>query len=98
MDSVFIKVDPKDRLPEKEGIIPFVHVDGGVFTTYYSKGIDIGSSVEYWLEEVKIPTDEEIKMVRDSYSYSKLSETFRWGWKYSTNYFLRLLKGEENGK
>ncbi len=95
MDSIFVKVPVTERLPEKDGPIACVTEEGKLFITEYVRGISIGHTVKYWLQEIQLPSAEEIKKARDAYSYSYL-DPFRWGWKYGVKHILSILKGSIN--
>ena len=64
MKTIFRKVSVKEKLPQQNGIC---FTSNGL--NYYSayEGFSINKDarekdVEWWLEEIELPTDEEIKM------------------------------------
>ncbi|MFE2861006.1 hypothetical protein [Sphingobacterium multivorum] len=94
MDKLFRQVSVKDRLPEKDGIVVCISSDGQPFITLYEVGISISSSAAYWLEEVELPTEDEIlEYARDEQGledYDMEQDVFVDG----ANYILNTLKGE----
>ena len=81
--TVFIKVSCIDRLPLVSG---YYHTDEGI--SYYSDIFEDWSyNVEYWLEEIELPSEEEIsKEVKDRNQFLKL------GFIKCANFILNHLK------
>jgi len=92
MDSVFIKVSTKDRLPSESGL--YLTNNGHVHFLSGCKRF-MGCDPQWWLEEVELPNYEDTRKARDAYSYSYL-DPFRWGWKYGVKHILNTLKGEKS--
>jgi len=94
MDKLFRQVSVKDRLPEKDGMVVCISFDGQPFITLYDVGISISSSAAYWLEEIELPTEDEIlEYARDEEGledYDMEQDVFVDG----ANYILNTLKGE----
>lgn len=96
MYKLFRQVSVKERLPEKEGMVVCISADGQPFITLYNVGFAISSSAAYWLEEVELPTEDEIlEYARDDYGledYDMEQDVFVDG----ANYILNTLKGEKS--
>lgn len=97
MDKLFRQVSVKDRLPEKSGVY---NTDLGKleFSTnpcYKNNGIwlkeNYVNNPEIWLEEIELPSDEDIKSESKSKGDWYDIENFIKG----ANYILNTLKGEK---
>lgn len=85
MDSVFIKVSTKDRLPSESGL--YLTNNGHVHFLYGCKRF-MGCAPQWWLEEVELPSDEEIKKAVENHSFTN-------AFKLGAHYILNILKGEK---
>ncbi|MGJ1360398.1 hypothetical protein ACR79K_27200 [Sphingobacterium siyangense] len=92
MDSVFIKVSTKDRLPLESGL--YLTNNGHVHFLSGCKRF-MGCDPKWWLEEVELPTEDEIlEYARDEEGledYDMEQDVFVDG----ANYILNTLKGEK---
>lgn len=95
MDKLFRQVSVKDRLPEKDGIVVCISSDGQPFITLYEVGISISSSAAYWLEEVELPTEEDVNWKYPLNSNELHKTTLNVGCRAGANYILNTLKGEK---
>ncbi|HAE65723.1 MAG TPA: hypothetical protein DCG77_00505 [Sphingobacterium sp.] len=84
MDSVFIKVSTKDRLPSDNGL--YLTNNGHVHFLSGCKRF-MGCDPQWWLEEVELPSDEEIKKEAENHAFTN-------AFKLGANYILNTLKGE----
>ncbi|WP_286778985.1 MULTISPECIES: hypothetical protein [Sphingobacterium] len=96
MDKLFRQVSVKDRLPEKEGMVVCISADGQPFITLYNVGFAISSYAAYWLEEVELPTEEDINWKYPLNSNELHKTTLNVGCRTGANYILNTLKGEKS--
>lgn len=103
-DKLYREVSVSERLPQTEGgVIAICNPIDGLQQLYFQDGKFVDPEDDHpmpataWLEEVKLPTEEEIRKERDAYSYSKLSGLFRDGWRFGVKYILESLKGVKDG-
>ena len=94
MDKLFRQVSVKERLPEKPGVY---NTDLGKleFSTnpcYKNNGIwlkeNYVNNPEIWLEEVELPSSEELKKAAENHSFTN-------AFKLGAQYILNTLKGEK---
>lgn len=64
--TAFIKVKVKDRIPS---VSDYYHTNRGI--AYYSDIFEdcIYDDVEYWLEEIELPSEEEIEQASNRYYF-----------------------------
>lgn len=96
MASVFIKVDVRYRLPNKSGI--YITNRGVIqFTSAYDRWY--GLEPQWWLEEIELPTEEEIK--NEEKSVYEVNDDkalpYKSLWRKGANFILYKLKGGNNG-
>lgn len=96
METIFRKVNVKERLPAKEDIY-FIIQDGSIDTSiYYSKGsgwIRHGITITHWLEELPVPEiiqekDSEIERLK---VHVKISNEDRDGFHQDANDLRRKI-------
>lgn len=99
-NKLYRQVSVSDRLPQTEGRY-LVKSHGEWFSASYLEQFSFNeemldcSGVTHWLEEISLPTNEEIRKERDAYSYSKISGLFRDGWRFGIKYILENLEGKK---
>ncbi|MDR2274326.1 MAG: hypothetical protein LBF27_25690 [Sphingobacterium sp.] len=95
MDKLYRQVSVKERLPEKSGRY---HTNVGLV---YYHGKEFYHWIDWWLEEVELPSEEEITtnvlfhnntMYHDN-DFQKACDN---GIKMCFNYILNTLKGEKS--
>lgn len=63
--GLFRKVSVKERLPKKDDVYFIIHngenISTSVFYTMGSGWLTHGMTIEYWLEEIELPTKEQIE-------------------------------------
>jgi hypothetical protein len=61
--ELFQKVYTKDRLPDKDDLFIWHHISGKIYhENLFNKNIElIKKSFDWWLEELPIPSDEDIE-------------------------------------
>ena len=90
--TVFIKVSVKDRIPS---VSDFYHTNKGI--AYYSDIFEDWSydDVEYWLEEIELPSEEEIDKSGDDFAYPHIDSAFAFNcFMHGAKFILNKLKGE----
>lgn len=109
MGTIFKKVKVSDRLPKNRSYVPTINTLGGIDTLYHICNGEFTNShvstdtlhyIEAWLEEVELPSKEEIRKeslgffteedIKDIYGdfIEEDSNTFTRG----ANYILNKLK------
>lgn len=95
-NKLYQEVSVTDRLPQRSG---YYLTNNGkrLFSDHINvwQRKDNEGPVEWWLEVVKLPSEEEIRKERDAYSYSKISGLFRDGWRFGIKYILDNLEGKK---
>lgn len=71
METIYRKVSAKERLPIQTGRY---YTDRGL-TNYFHEALKyppkgFEGNVDYWLEEIELPTDEKIKTMTMEYDFS----------------------------
>jgi len=100
MPKLYREVLVTERLPKEEGnVIGICDPADCLQQLYFENGQFFGLEddnpmpVTAWLEPIELPSEEELKKERDSYSYSNISLLFNRGWRYGANYIINHLKG-----
>jgi|GEM_PF-1872141 len=103
-NKLYREVSVTDRLPLKNGgVIGICDSADGLQQFYFQDGEFVDPVDDYpmpviaWLEEVKLPTKEEIRKVRNSYSWSHINPIFNDGWRFGVKFILEILKGGKDG-
>lgn len=93
MDSVFIKVSTKDRLPSESGF--YLTNNGHVHFLSGCKRF-MGCDPQWWLEEVELPSEENVNnSLINSKRHITTYSLYQNGYEDGANYILNKLKGEK---
>lgn len=97
-NKLYREVSVSDRLPQTSG--SYLTNNGKrLFSDHINvwQRNDNDKALEWWLEEVKLPSEKEINKARDSYSWCHINPVFKSGWRYGVKYILESLKGVKDG-
>lgn len=91
--TVFIKRYPnKGDFPKEDNIWYDTNIGYVKFDTSDKKWLAIGGIVTWWLEEIELPSEEDVENYgRDEYWYTNMEETLE-PFKKGANFILNHLK------
>lgn len=100
MSSVFIKVPISERFPKESGDyysnIGRVYFKANKFYLRDEQVITKTSSVVWWLEEIELPTEEEMNKLKP-FPDDSVVAVYDSGFYNGANFILDKLKGGNNG-
>lgn len=102
MNKLYREVSISERLPLKNsGVIGICDPADGLQQFYFQDGKFVDPADDYpmtvtaWLEEVKLPSDEEIKQEEyNNFIQSDRNHYFKDGFKTGANFILNKLKAK----
>lgn len=98
MEKIYRQVSVKERLPEKAGRY-FTSFGECTFSTNTRKWLfmleNSTNYVDWWLEEVELPSEEDINWKYPLNSNELHKTTLNVGCRTGANYILKTLKGEK---
>lgn len=97
-NKIYISVSCSDRMPKKDGVYIVRTKLGLIKTSCFKNGgfvatkiggdeDKITSYIEYWLEEIELPSKEEIENMAEEFAFPNSVKS-------GANYILNKLKGE----
>lgn len=94
--TVFIKRYPsKGELPKCKGHSYRIYVITNNCIVYYDKYDGWEHDIDWWLEEIELPSDEEIDKSGDDFAYPHIDSAFAFNcFMHGANFILNKLKGE----